>query len=697
MTTRQHRFAQLLAGGLAALLVTIDPAAQTNGTRRTAEAALEAARLKETLDGDLAAAIAGYKEVAATYRGTPDVAAHATILLASAYEQLGRTAEARSAYERVIGEFADQRPAATTARAKLARASSAQTSGRAAQQVWTGRQVNLEGRPSPDGRFIPFADWQGSTANLAVRDLRTGEIRRLTNDATSVAWAENPVPSPGGSRIAYRWGEDNSTIRIINADGTNMRILLYDAHDHYLSAWSPDGQYLLALKEGMNQPSAIVRISANDGTVTPVKSIGSRRGALGDVSPDGRFFVYALNGDGQTGSGGVFAMSTDGNQDTPLVEGTAMFGTPLWTPDGQHVVFPSTRSGERDLWAIRVVDGQPSGEPALVQANVGTMNPLGFTGDGTLYYGVQQNQVEAYTAPFDAHTLTAGSPVPVTDKAVGNNRDPEIAPDGSSIAFVRRSAGAESQVVIRSTASGEERLLTTLRPGGSGGGRKLAWFPDGLALLVEDSVGGRRRFRRVDVASGAASTIFEGPATVWIGTLSADGKTLFYSVKEGGDTLILMRRDIETGMQVELFRRTDPPQGDGTGLFGLTASPDGRSLAFSVNTTGYGRTLMVISTDGGQPREIQHATDTQAVMPQGGMAWTSDSRYLVYSGRCEPGADNDVQQLCAIPVEGGTPRSLAISMQAIPTRMISADGRSVAFTGRTIHRELWAIRNLLAN
>jgi Tol biopolymer transport system component len=676
--------------------MTTDLAAQSTATQRTAEAALEAARLKETLDGDLAAAIAGYKEVASTYRAIPDVAAHAAMLLAAAYEQLGQTASARSEYERVMKEFPDQGTAANTARTRLARGASAQTSGRAAQQIWTGRQVNLEGRPSPDGRFIPFADWQGGTANLAVRELKTGAIRRLTSDATGVAWAENPVPSPAGRRIAYRWGEDNSTIRIIDEDGTNMRILLHDLHDHYLSAWSPDGQYLLAMHEGPDRPSTIVRISASDGTVTPVKPMGDRRVALGDISPDGRFFVYALNGDGQTGSGGVFAISPDGTQETPLVEGAAAFGTPLWTPDGQHVVFPSTRSGQRDLWAIRVVDGRPADEPALVQPNVGTLEPLGFTGDGTLYYGVQQNQVEAYTAPFDAQTLTTGSPVRVTDHAVGNNSAPEIAPDGSSIAFVRRGAPGESQVVIKS-AGGQERVLTTLRPGGSGGGRKLAWFPDGLALLAEDYVAGRRRFRKVDVASGTATTIFEGPATVWIGALSADGKSLFYSVKEGGDTLILVQRDIETGAQVELFRRTDPPQGDGTGLFGLTASPDGRSLAFAVNTTGYGRTLMVMPTDGGHPREILHSSNTQSILPQGAMAWTSDSRYLVYSGRCDPGMGNDEQQLCAIPVAGGTPQPLAIRMQAMPSRMVSADGRFVAFTGRTIDRELWAIRNLLAN
>jgi hypothetical protein len=34
-------------------------------------------------------------------------------------------------------------------------------------------------------------------------------------------------------------------------------------------------------------------------------------------------------------------------------------------------------------------------------------------------------------------------------------------------------------------------------------------------------------------------------------------------------------------------------------------------------------------------------------------------------------------------------------MQEISTRMLSADGRRIAFTGSTSKQELWVIRNLL--
>jgi hypothetical protein len=105
------------------------------------------------------------------------------------------------------------------------------------------------------------------------------------------------------------------------------------------------------------------------------------------------------------------------------------------------------------------------------------MVPIGFTRDGSFYYGTRDEQVEAYTAEFDQETLTIAEPVPVTDRFVGNNRDPEFSPDGKSVAFLRRRANAEEfELVVRSSMTGEERTLTTLTA--TYGARTLQWFPD---------------------------------------------------------------------------------------------------------------------------------------------------------------------------------------------------------------------------
>ena len=47
------------------------------------------------------------------------------------------------------------------------------------RQVWSGSDVDVEGAPSPDGRYLSYVDWD--TGDLAVYELTTGKKRRLTN------------------------------------------------------------------------------------------------------------------------------------------------------------------------------------------------------------------------------------------------------------------------------------------------------------------------------------------------------------------------------------------------------------------------------------------------------------------------------------------------------------------------------------
>ena len=46
-------------------------------------------------------------------------------------------------------------------------------------QVWAGPSVDILGSPSSDGRYLSFVDWE--TGDLAIRDVATGEKRRLTH------------------------------------------------------------------------------------------------------------------------------------------------------------------------------------------------------------------------------------------------------------------------------------------------------------------------------------------------------------------------------------------------------------------------------------------------------------------------------------------------------------------------------------
>src|SRR6266536_2499952 len=77
----------------------------------SSEATLRAAMDKETVDGDLKAAIEQYKKVIASSGASRDVVSKALVRLGMCYERQG-SAEARKAYERVVRDFADQQEAA---------------------------------------------------------------------------------------------------------------------------------------------------------------------------------------------------------------------------------------------------------------------------------------------------------------------------------------------------------------------------------------------------------------------------------------------------------------------------------------------------------------------------------------------------------------------------------------------------------
>ena len=74
---------------------------------RPAEVQLKAALHKEQVEGDLKGAIEQYKKIAAQPGAGRATVATALLRMGQCYEKLGN-AEARTAYERLVRDFADQ-------------------------------------------------------------------------------------------------------------------------------------------------------------------------------------------------------------------------------------------------------------------------------------------------------------------------------------------------------------------------------------------------------------------------------------------------------------------------------------------------------------------------------------------------------------------------------------------------------------
>ncbi len=93
------------------------------------------------------------------------------------------------------------------------------------------------------------------------------------------------------------------------------------------------------------------------------------------ISPDGKTIAFAWQGD-------IFTVSADGGQARQITSNQAYDSTPLWTPDGQSLVFCSYREGSRDIFLCSAQGGVPK---RLTTYN-GAETPLAVKKDGSVLF-----------------------------------------------------------------------------------------------------------------------------------------------------------------------------------------------------------------------------------------------------------------------------------------------------------------------
>src|SRR5688572_23289240 len=219
--------------------------------RNQAELDLQAAIRTETVDGDLQKAIKQYAAIVTKHKADRATAATALVRMAECHQKLGDT-EARNIYERVLRDYADQQQQVMVARTRLGTtAPPVRAAGDRA--VWTGRDVDMFGRVSPNGKLLTYVDWI-DTGNVMIRDLETGVSRALMPKKTwgDVGEGSFSTFSRDGRLVAYGWNDykGNIVVRISPVEATagipapRQVATFSDKEVRFLSVldWSPDGK-----------------------------------------------------------------------------------------------------------------------------------------------------------------------------------------------------------------------------------------------------------------------------------------------------------------------------------------------------------------------------------------------------------------------------------------------------------------------
>ncbi|HUF50199.1 MAG TPA: hypothetical protein VMN60_05165 [Longimicrobiales bacterium] len=539
----------------------------------------------------------------------------------------------------------------------------------------------------PDGERIVVVD---TTGDIAVQDLRTGRRTRLTSDAN---WSESHQPgndaavSRDGNWIAYTFytgerGQDYQyETRVLRADGSATRTL-HRVSDRccysYVNDWTPAGDALLVSVVGPNGAVRLVRLSVADGALTTVLDAGWREPRGARYSPDGRALAYALHSEARD-SRDVYVLDLATGQSRKVVDVPETAAFVGWAGD-QSALYYSTTAGElTDLWRLPLRELAPDGPPQLVRADLPGMDALTLS-DGRLFYTTGERQAVIRHVVLDA---TSSEPVapPVTLVGPYDGWVDALSwsPDAMELAYTPRTGwpNADRIVAIHSRATGQQRSFAPsieLM-------YKFDWRTGGL--YARGRKDGQAGIFRMDVTTGEFVDVPELTAlnAFFLPGESHDGRIRTF-VRDNPRRLIA--QDVTTGAERVILTR------DVIGT--LRSSPDGRWVA--ILSAPPQTSIDVVSTSGGEPREIYRATGGNWISG-GTMGWTPDSRHVVV---LMMNRDEQAKEIWRVSLAGEAKRIIRTGDERSAYFItLSADGRHLAFAGLlppVRGTELWVMEHL---
>jgi TolB protein len=293
--------------------------------------------------------------------------------------------------------------------------------------------------------------------DLQLVDARRGLLGHLTRKAGDESF---PAWSPDGRQVVYfARREGGYEMRLVDFTGRLLGQMPVQRGDLGYPAWSPDGRAIVYSDAPAGQ-AAIYRLESRclpaPGTCQP-EALVDTRGELLQWSPDGTQLVFVSDCENNCD---VYLLSLASGQVTALTRSGLYDLFPAWSPDGKRIIFMSSRRISVELYLVSVdcvQTGPCEDQLQPVTANLGfdgfpVWSPDGqwvvFSTDrdgGFNLYRVAVDCVERDDCERRAQPLT---------QMPGDEISPAWSPDGEWIAFV-----ADRRLAVMRAGGGPARYL----------------------------------------------------------------------------------------------------------------------------------------------------------------------------------------------------------------------------------------------
>lgn len=415
---------------------------------------------------------------------------------------------------------------------------------------------------SPDGKFLIFSDKSPSTPcavnQLSLDDLK---VRQLSSPPSPSSGDGSATYSPDGATIAFvRNTKDVDDIYLMPATGGEARRITFDRRLLLGLAWTPDSKELIFASNRGGMSFGLWRVSVSGGTPERVL-VGSDRAFGPAISLKGHRLAYATGFWNENIWRMPIGPGHHGGKPEKLIFSDTQEEGPQYSPDGKHIAFQSTRSGNFEIW----------------RADTDGSNLVQLTSQGGPLTGTPRWSTDGRSICFDSrpgshpniHIISAeGGPVRRLNNETSDDAVASWSRDGRWIYFASNRGGTW-QVWKRSVDGGQPVQIT-----GNGGFAPLA-SPDGKSIYYTkfDAPG----VFQVPVEGGNEVKILDEPPSGYWGYVAVGPDGVYFAGDLGKHQPGFKFYDPATRKITVIGPFVKSPF---EGAPALSVSPDGRSMLF---------------------------------------------------------------------------------------------------------------------
>ncbi len=341
-----------------------------------------------------------------------------------------------------------------------------------------------------DGRRWLYLAWAPDGENLTAIVFSAADSRDHLVEISTVDGSEKAFPSPQWLRLTgLAWLPDSSGLIVSGRDLETQisqvwlisypdgqpRRITNDLSNYLGVNLTADGETLLSVQENSLSNIWLTRGADGDSAQKLTAELGRDEGMSGiSLAPDGKI-VYTVKARSMQD---LWLVNRDGTNNRQLTFNSQSNFSPAVTPDGRHIVFTSTRSGNPGIWRIDIDGGNP----------LQLTNDPGNEADPTISpdrkWVIYQHVDSDNKSTIWKVSIDGGQPVQITNV---RSRRPVVSGDGKFIAcsYAGESSDAPFKIAIIPIDGGPPTRILDLPLVVKS--RNIRWSRDGNALIYSDN------------------------------------------------------------------------------------------------------------------------------------------------------------------------------------------------------------------